>query len=33
MKGEREAVLARRDRIVQVLEERAAKLGEGAVLF
>lgn len=33
MKGEREAVLARRDRIVQVIEERAAKLGEGAVLF
>jgi hypothetical protein len=33
MKGERDAVLARRDRIVQVIEERAAKLGEGAVLF
>ena len=30
MKGEREAVLARRDRIVQVIEDRAAKLGARA---
>jgi hypothetical protein len=33
MKGEREAVLARRDRIVKVIEERAAKLGEAVVFF
>jgi hypothetical protein len=33
MKGEREAVLVRRDRIVKHFEERAAKLGEAVVLF
>ena len=33
MKGERNAVLQRRDRIVAALEERAAKLGEAVVLF
>jgi hypothetical protein len=33
MKGERDAVLARRDQIVKLLEERVAKVGEGAVLF
>lgn len=33
MKGERRAVLERRDRIVKIIEDRAAKLGEGAVLF
>jgi hypothetical protein len=33
MKAEREAVLARRDRIVRIFEERAAKLGEAVVLF
>src|SRR5262245_8968232 len=33
MKGEREAVLERRDRIVKVLEERAARLGENVVVF
>jgi hypothetical protein len=33
MKGERQAVLERRDRIVKIIEDRAAKLGEGAVLF
>jgi len=33
LKGEQEAVLHRRDLIVKILEERAAKLGEGAVLF
>ena len=32
-KEERNAVLQRRDRIVQLLEERAAKLGEAVVLF
>ena len=32
-KGEQEAVLHRRDLIVKTLEERAAKVGEGAVLF
>jgi hypothetical protein len=32
-KAEREAVLARRDRIVKIIEERAAKLGEAVVLF
>jgi hypothetical protein len=32
-KGEREAVLARRDRIVKIIEERVAKFGEAAVLF
>ena len=33
MKGERQAVLERRDRIVQIIEERAARLGEAVVLF
>jgi hypothetical protein len=33
LKGEREAVLERRDRIVKVLEERAARLGENVVVF
>lgn len=33
MKGERQAVLQRRDRIVKTIEDRAARLGEGAVLF
>ena len=33
LKGEREAVLERRDRIVKIIEERAAKLGEAVVLF
>jgi hypothetical protein len=33
MDGEREAILHRRDLIVKILEERAAKLGEGVVLF
>ena len=33
MKTEREAVLARRDLIVKVLEDRIAKLSEAAVLF
>jgi hypothetical protein len=33
MKGERQAVLERRDRIVKIIEDRATKLGEGAVLF
>jgi hypothetical protein len=33
MKEERNAILQRRDRIVAVLEERAAKLGEAVVLF
>jgi hypothetical protein len=32
-KAEREAVLARRDAIVKIIEERTAKLGEAAVLF
>ena len=31
--GEREAVLERRDRIVKIIEERAAKLGEAVVFF
>jgi hypothetical protein len=33
MKGERQAVLERRDRIVKIIEERAARLGENVVLF
>jgi hypothetical protein len=33
LKDERNAILERRDRIVQIIEERAAKLGEAAVLF
>jgi hypothetical protein len=33
LKGEREAILERRDRIVKVLEERAARLGENVVVF
>jgi hypothetical protein len=33
MKGERLAVLERRDRLVKLIEERAAKLGEAVVLF
>ncbi len=33
LKGERQAVLERRDRIVKILEERAARLGEAVVLF
>jgi hypothetical protein len=33
MKGEQEAVLKRRDRIVKLYEERAAKIGEAAVFF
>jgi hypothetical protein len=33
MKGEREAVLERRDRIVKIIEDRAAQLGENVVLF
>jgi hypothetical protein len=33
MKGEREAVLARRDRIVKIIEDRATRLGEAVVLF
>jgi hypothetical protein len=33
MKGERDAVLARRDRIVKHFEERVAKLGDALVLF
>lgn len=33
MKGERQAVLERRDRIVKIIEDRAAKLGDAAVLF
>jgi hypothetical protein len=33
LKGEREAILERRDRIVKILEERAARLGENVVLF
>jgi hypothetical protein len=33
MKGERQAVLERRDRIVTIIEERAARLGENVVLF
>jgi hypothetical protein len=32
VKGERQAILARRDRIVKVIDERAAKLGEAVVL-
>jgi hypothetical protein len=33
LKGERQAVLERRDRLVQIIEERAARLGEAVVLF
>ena len=33
LKGEREAILERRNRIVKVFEERAARLGENVVLF
>jgi len=33
LKGERQAVLERRDRIVQIIEERAARLGEAVVFF
>jgi hypothetical protein len=33
MKGEREAVLGRRDLIVKIIEDRAARLGEAVVLF
>ena len=33
LKGERQAVLERRDRIVNIIEERAARLGEAVVLF
>ena len=33
MKGERQAVLERRDRIVKIIEDRAARLGENVVLF
>jgi hypothetical protein len=33
MKGERQAVLERRDRIVKIIEDRAKRVGEGAVLF
>ena len=33
MKGERQAVLERRDRIVKIIEDRAAKLGDAVVLF
>ena len=33
MKSERQAVLVRRDRIVKLIEGRAAQLGESAVLF
>jgi hypothetical protein len=32
-KGERQAIQARRDRIVKIFETRKAKYGEGAVLF
>lgn len=33
LKSERQAVLERRDRIVQIIEDRAARLGEAVVLF
>ncbi len=33
LKGERQAVLERRDRIVQIIEDRAKRLGENVVLF
>jgi hypothetical protein len=33
LKGERAAVLERRDRIVKIFEERAARLGENVVVF
>jgi hypothetical protein len=33
LKGEREAVLERRDRIVKIIEDRVARLGEAVVLF
>jgi len=33
LRGERTAILGRRDRIVEHFEERAKRLGEGAVLF
>jgi hypothetical protein len=33
MKGERQAVLERRDRIVKIIEDRAARLGQDAVMF
>lgn len=33
MKGEREAILERRDRIVKIIEDRAARVGENVVLF
>jgi hypothetical protein len=33
MKGERQAVLERRDRIVKIIDDRVARLGEGVVLF
>ena len=33
MKGERQAVLERRDRIVKIIEDRATRLGEAVVLF
>jgi hypothetical protein len=33
MKGEQEAVLKRRDRIVKLYEERAARIGDAAVFF
>jgi len=33
LKGERQAVLERRDRIVKIIEDRAARLGENVVLF
>jgi hypothetical protein len=33
LKGERQAVLERRDRIVKIIEDRVARLGEAVVLF
>ena len=33
LKSERQAILERRDRLVQIIEERAARLGEAVVLF
>jgi hypothetical protein len=33
LKTEQDAVLSRRDRIVKLYEERAARIGETAVLF
>jgi hypothetical protein len=33
MKGEQEAILKRRDRIVKLYEERAARIGDAAVFF